>query len=42
MISVEIGLSVALIELFAGFVVGNALHLDVPGWPLSAPSPGFS
>jgi Kef-type K+ transport system membrane component KefB len=31
-ISVEIGLSVALIELFAGVVVGNALHLDVPGW----------
>ena len=29
-VSVEIGLSVALIELFAGFVVGNALHLDVP------------
>jgi Kef-type K+ transport system membrane component KefB len=31
-ISVEAGLSVALIELFAGFVVGNALGLDVPGW----------
>ncbi|HSP73308.1 MAG TPA: hypothetical protein VLN26_13115, partial [Gaiellaceae bacterium] len=31
-ISVEIGLSVALIELFAGVIVGNALHLDVPGW----------
>ncbi len=31
-VSVEIGLSVALIELFAGFVVGNALHLDVPSW----------
>jgi Kef-type K+ transport system membrane component KefB len=31
-ISVEIGLSVALIELFAGVVVGNAFHLDVPGW----------
>src|SRR5438477_7694983 len=31
-VSVEIGLSVALIELFAGVVVGNALHLDVPGW----------
>ena len=31
-VSVEIGLSVALIELFAGAVVGNAFHLDVPGW----------
>ena len=31
-ISVEIGLSVALIELFAGVVVGNAFHIDVPGW----------
>jgi len=31
-VSVEIGLSVALIELLAGFVVGNALHLDVPSW----------
>ena len=32
MISVEIGLSVALIELVAGVVVGNAFGLDVPGW----------
>jgi Kef-type K+ transport system membrane component KefB len=31
-VSVELGLSVALIELLAGFVVGNALHLDVPSW----------
>src|SRR5438552_3708065 len=31
-ISVEIGLSVALIELFAGVLVGNALSLDVPSW----------
>jgi Kef-type K+ transport system membrane component KefB len=31
-ISVEIGLSVALIELFAGVVVGSAFHLDVPTW----------
>jgi Kef-type K+ transport system membrane component KefB len=31
-ISVEIGLSVALIELLAGVLVGNAFHLDVPGW----------
>lgn len=32
MVSVEIGLSVALIELAAGFVVGNAFGLDVPDW----------
>jgi Kef-type K+ transport system membrane component KefB len=32
MVSVEAGLSVALIELFAGFVLGNALDLGVPGW----------
>ena len=32
MISVEVGLSVALFELFAGVVVGNAFHLDVPSW----------
>ena len=31
-VSVEIGLSVALIELFLGVVVGNAFHLDVPTW----------
>ena len=31
-ISVEIGLSVALIELLAGVVVGNAFNLDVPAW----------
>jgi Kef-type K+ transport system membrane component KefB len=31
-ISVEIGISVALIELFLGVVVGNAFHLAVPGW----------
>jgi Kef-type K+ transport system membrane component KefB len=31
-ISVEIGLSVALIELFAGVVVGNAFSIDVPSW----------
>ena len=29
MISVEIGLSVALIELLAGVIVGNAFSLDV-------------
>src|SRR6266436_8134383 len=32
MVSVEAGLSVALIELLAGLVVGNAFSLDVPGW----------
>ena len=32
MISVEIGLAVALIELIGGVVVGNAFSLDVPGW----------
>jgi Kef-type K+ transport system membrane component KefB len=32
MVSVEIGISVALIELFAGVVVGNALNVDVPSW----------
>jgi Kef-type K+ transport system membrane component KefB len=32
MVSVEIGLSVALIELFLGVVVGNTFHLDVPPW----------
>jgi Kef-type K+ transport system membrane component KefB len=31
-ISVEVGISVALIELAAGFVVGNAFHLTVPDW----------
>src|SRR5438046_4365352 len=31
-VSVELGLSGALIELFAGFVLGNALNLDVPSW----------
>ncbi len=32
MVSVEIGISVALIELFAGIVVGNAFNLTVPSW----------
>ena len=31
-ISVEIGLSVALIELAAGVIVGNAFHQDLPNW----------
>jgi len=31
-ISVELGLSVALIELVAGVIVGNAAHVDVPSW----------
>jgi Kef-type K+ transport system membrane component KefB len=32
MVSVEIGLAVALVELVAGVVVGNAFNLDIPGW----------
>jgi len=32
MISVEVGLSVALIELLLGVLVGNAFHLDIPAW----------
>ena len=32
MVSVEVGLSVALIELCLGFVAGNALSLDIPKW----------
>jgi len=31
-ISIELGLSVALIELLAGVLVGNAFSLDVPNW----------
>lgn len=31
-ISVELGLSVALIELLAGVIVGNVTHVDVPSW----------
>jgi Kef-type K+ transport system membrane component KefB len=31
-VSVEIGLSVALIELVAGVIVGNATHVDIPSW----------
>ena len=31
-VSVEIGISVALIELLLGVVVGNAFGLDVPSW----------
>src|SRR5947207_9867252 len=31
-VSVEIGLSVALIELFAGVFVGNAFDVSVPDW----------
>jgi Kef-type K+ transport system membrane component KefB len=31
-ISVEIGISVALIELFLGVLVGNAFSLNVPSW----------
>lgn len=32
MVSVEIGISVALIELGAGVVVGSALNIDAPSW----------
>ncbi|MDQ2981026.1 MAG: cation:proton antiporter [Actinomycetota bacterium] len=32
MVSVEVGFSVALIELFLGVVVGNLFSLDVPDW----------
>jgi len=31
-VSVELGLSVALIELLGGVIVGNALSIDVPTW----------
>jgi len=32
MISVEVGLSVSVIEIVAGVVVGNTLHLSTPQW----------
>ncbi len=32
MISVELGLSVAIIEILAGIAVGNTLHLPTPDW----------
>lgn len=32
MLSVELGLSVAVIEILAGIVVGNTLHLATPDW----------
>jgi Kef-type K+ transport system membrane component KefB len=31
-VSIEVGLAVALLELGGGIVVGNAFHLDVPSW----------
>ena len=31
-ISVELGFSVALIELALGVVVGNAFHVSIPDW----------
>src|SRR5215831_4653180 len=31
-LSVEIGVSVALIELLLGVIVGNAFNVDVPSW----------
>jgi Kef-type K+ transport system membrane component KefB len=32
MVSVEIALAVALVELLAGVIVGNAFSLDIPNW----------
>ena len=32
MVSVELGLSVALIELLSGVVIGNAAHVVIPSW----------
>ena len=32
MVSVEVGISVALIELFAGVIVGMPCNVDVPSW----------
>jgi Kef-type K+ transport system membrane component KefB len=32
MVSVELGFSVALVELFLGALVGNVFSLDVPDW----------
>ncbi len=32
MVSVELGLSVAVIEIIAGIVVGNTMHLGTPQW----------
>jgi Kef-type K+ transport system membrane component KefB len=31
-ISIELGLSVALVELVAGVIIGNAAHIVVPSW----------
>lgn len=31
-VSVELGLSVALIELLVGVIIGNVAHVDVPSW----------
>ena len=31
-VSVEVGISVALIELLLGVVIGNALNIDIPSW----------
>jgi hypothetical protein len=32
MVSVKLGLSVAVIEIIAGIVVGNTMHLGTPPW----------
>ena len=40
-ISVEIGLSVALVELAAGVLFGNVFDVQIPNWLRSSvPSPG--
>jgi len=31
-VSVELGISVALIELLLGVIIGNALSIDIPSW----------
>src|SRR5215467_2533980 len=31
-VSVELGISVALIELLLGVLIGNSFNIDVPGW----------
>src|SRR5215469_4978936 len=31
-VSVEAGISVALVELLLGVIIGNSIHVDVLGW----------
>lgn len=35
MISVELGISVAVVEILLGVVVGNTMHLTTPDWLIS-------